>query len=277
MHKFIGQDILEAFVKITPLLNELYPQDVFVAVADTHTVIAYQPGETIDIGLKPGDILKRDTSLATAMRERKKEMLTISKEVFGVAYKTLTEPIFDENGQVIGGIVVGISIENQNKLSEVIEQFSASFEEVSSSVQDIAAGAENSAKIGEKLARSAIETKNNVNKTDEIIQMIREIADQTKLLGLNAAIEAARAGDNGRGFAVVAEEIRRLSEQSNISAKAVNKILKEIEDSISTINNELQEASAVSQEQSSATEEIAATMQQLVAQLETLGAFVNLV
>lgn len=277
MNKYIGQDILEAFVKITPLLNELYPQDIFVAMADTKTVIAYQPGETIDIGLKPGDILKADTSLATAMRERKKETMTIGKEVYGVAYKTITEPIFDDYGQVIGGITVGISIENQNRLSEVIEQFSASFEEVSGSVQDIAAGAENAAKIGENLAKSAVETKNNVNKTDEIIQMIREIADQTKLLGLNAAIEAARAGESGRGFAVVAEEIRRLSEQSNTSAKAVNKILIEIENSISIINDELQEASAVSEEQSSATEEIAATMQQLVAQLETLGGFVNLV
>jgi len=203
-------------------------------------------------------------------------VMNVANEVYGVPFKAITEPIFDENHHIIGSVGVGISLENQNKLREVIEQFSASFQEVSSSIQDIAAGAENSAKISEKLAHSANETRDNVSKTDEIIQMIRAIADQTKLLGLNAAIEAARAGDSGRGFAVVAEEIRRLSEQSNSSAKEVNKILREIEQAIKTISDEIQESSAVSEEQSSATEQIAATMQELVAQLETLGEFLNL-
>jgi methyl-accepting chemotaxis protein len=73
------------------------------------------------------------------------------------------------------------------------------------------------------LLHTALETKEDVKKTDDIMQMIKEIADQTKLLGLNAAIEAARAGESGRGFAVVADEIRSLSEDINSLAKEVNK------------------------------------------------------
>ena len=277
MNKFVGKDVFEALIKLTSCFKELYPQDVFVAVVDTEKVRSYQSAETFTIGLKIGEEVKEGTAAYEAMREKKKQVADVSREVYGVPYQAITAPIFDENDNVLGAITVGVSKDNQNKLQNIIEEFSSAFEEVNSSVQEIASGAESLAQAGEKLTVMANDTKENVKKTDDIIQMIREIADQTKLLGLNAALEAARAGDNGRGFAVVAEEIRRLSEQSNTSAKQVNHILLEIAESINLINDETQSTGAISQEQSSATEQIAATMEQLISQIEALNEFVILV
>ncbi|MDD2401978.1 MAG: methyl-accepting chemotaxis protein [Clostridia bacterium] len=277
MKKIIGIETLEAFKKAAPFIKELFPQDVFVFITNTEKTIAFEPADSFEIDLKKGDIIQNGSSAEIAIKERKKEILEVPKEVYGVAYKAITIPIFDEEDNVIGVVGVGVSKENQNKLQDVIEQFSSAFEQVNSSIQEIASGAENLAQIVQKLSNSSKETKENVKKTDEIIEMIREIAGQTKLLGLNAAIEAARAGEQGRGFAVVADEIRSLSAESNTSAKQVNLILGEIENAVGDINTEIIDASAISEEQSSSTQEIAASMEEMIAQLESLNDFVKLV
>ena len=277
MKKFVGQDVLEAFVKIAPFMKEVYPQDMIIGVVDKERYLAYERGDTFDLGIKCGDPVKPGSAVDKAMRSKEKVIINLGKEVWGIPCKAMSVPVFDEMDNVIGAIAVVLSMEHQNKLQEIIVQFTSAFEQVNTSVQEISAGAQNLAKVGEKLSMASYTTKDNVKKTDEIIQMIREIADQTKLLGLNAAIEAARAGEYGRGFAVVAEEIRRLSEQSNTSAKQVKDILNKIAISIDSINDQTQETSAVSEEQSSSTQEIAASMEELTAQLDSLAEFIKLI
>ncbi len=98
----------------------------------------------------------------------------------------------------------------------------------SSSMDEVLVGSQNTAKAVEKITHQIMVTNDSINKINEAIELIIGVANQTKLLSLNASIEAARAGEAGKGFAVVAGSISDLSEESNESATTIRNIAEEI-------------------------------------------------
>ena len=138
-----------------------------------------------------------------------------------------------------------------------VQVLSTSVEQAASAVQQTAASAQEVASISQTIAEEAQEGKNQLKSTSGILELIRRVAKQTNLLGLNAAIEAARAGEQGRGFSVVAGEVRKLAEESNRSANEISIILLEFQAIIQKITESSQRNSEITNEQAQANQEIA--------------------
>lgn len=126
--------------------------------------------------------------------------------------------------------------QNANQTANIAEQANNKAKDGSNAMQATRQGMDEIVNATVQTAGIVNSLSGRADQIGEIIQVIDEIADQTNLLALNAAIEAARAGEQGRGFAVVADEVRKLAERTT-------KATKEIADTIRAIQGDTKEAS----------------------------------
>jgi len=163
----------------------------------------------------------------------------------------------------------------QLKIKNMTNVLSENFSQISAAMEELAASSVQVTENQEGLNKE-ISTVDNLSKEiNNILSYIKGIADQTKMLGLNAAIEAARAGDAGRGFGVVATEIRKLSENSKETATKISTLTEKIQDSVRVTLDSADATLNTTQQQSAAIQETNASVEEIMSLADELNNLAN--
>lgn len=166
-------------------------------------------------------------------------------------------------------------MQHMELIRSVVAEISESVHQAAEALREISSGSAELAATGTTLAQAALHTDEEVKATNKILDFILDVADQTKLLGLNAAIVAAQAGVHGRGFGVVAGEIRKLAAKSASSVEQITTTLKMIRTAITKVSTSSKETSAISTEQSRAVQDITQVVENIQKSVNLLVASVK--
>lgn len=267
----------EAIERVLPMVKEVFPIDVMFALTDKEKFLYYLPGSEIDIRAQIGMPIPPRSGIKKTLDTGESVTANLGKEIYGVPFKSTTLPVLNESGEVEGAFTVGISLSNQEVLNGAAEYLATSSGEIRAVTDEIAGTATELAGGINELKMLGETVVGEIGKTAEILKIIKQVASSSGLLGLNASIEAAHAGEYGRGFGVVAKEIRKMADSSAAAAKEIDDILASIQQSVSQLSETLEGCFLQSERQAAATEQIAASMQQLAASAEDIKKIAQLI
>jgi len=185
------------------------------------------------------DIVKRAKEISGENASISEELSRTATEVVrNVESESIIVTKAKEEGTLLTQSIES-SVEKAKASQEVLKQTQRDIEGVKLKVENLENTMQMTASKEQSLADRLGHVSQNANEVKDVLNIIKDIADQTNLLALNAAIEAARAGEHGRGFAVVADEVRKLAERTQKSLVEIDATINVVVQSIMDANTDI--------------------------------------
>jgi methyl-accepting chemotaxis protein len=189
------------------------------------------------------------------------ELSSTSQEIEHKAIKEaqIVKNVTDEGSEIQE--VLKLAIIDAEAVKQEIDETGKQLLNANKSIKELASEVYHRSQVESEMAEKLQQLSIDTQQVKDVLEVISDIAEQTNLLALNAAIEAARAGEHGRGFAVVADEVRKLAERTQ-------KSLSEINSTISVIVQSVQDASTQISENAHAIEELSNNAQSVEEEID---------
>lgn len=241
-------------LRITKRINKISDLSLAMSNGDLTQQI------TVKVNDEIGDMAENFNTMSNSLKETIKKISQESQQLSATSEELAAssienQTVSNEISESIQLVATGTDEQDAamknavgiiNEVFKHVDDVTVSMNNVSNSIHYSAETAKQGSDVVEQTVNQMVEIDKNVSssankismlneKSNEIRQIsliIQSISEQTNLLALNAAIEAARAGEHGKGFAVVADEVRKLAEQSSNSALQINEIIQDIEEGI---------------------------------------------